>query len=173
MTNVRVTYFGADEWVFCPYCGRNYPLELAGAHGRIAAYRAALAAAEKALAYAWPYVRGVADDHGNPPWRRETAQVTLAVMVDARERILGELNARRPTQERGKGMSEAPEDFGERMRWALRVIEGASAQMQDAVDTIKANGNVVTDALLDNMLATYASVADLASGIIGAMVNAA
>jgi hypothetical protein len=39
----------------------DYPLEIAGAHGRIAAYRAALAEAEYALKRAAPYVGGWAD----------------------------------------------------------------------------------------------------------------
>lgn len=72
------------------------PLELAGAHGRIEAYRSALRAAEYALISAMPYVNNVASDPANAPWRKETAEQTRETIRDARDRIAAELAVTNP-----------------------------------------------------------------------------
>lgn len=74
----------------------DYPLSLPGAHGRIDAYRLALAKADEALQDAYPYVNGVGLDHSNAPWRIDTAKATLETIRAARERIAGELAVTNP-----------------------------------------------------------------------------
>lgn len=69
----------------------DWPLELAGAHGRISAYRAVLRIAEDAIMSATPYVNNVKTDPANAPWRRETAEETFEKLRDARDRIAREL----------------------------------------------------------------------------------
>lgn len=70
--------------------GHDWPLELAGAHGRISAYRDTLVRADKALAVAYPYVNGVALDASNSAWRRETAVESLKTLNEAIDRIQAE-----------------------------------------------------------------------------------
>jgi rubrerythrin len=53
----------------------------------------ALDAATRAIATAWPYVNGVALDHGASPWRRETAQEILATLQEARDLLEAALSA--------------------------------------------------------------------------------
>jgi hypothetical protein len=76
--------------------GTDYPRELAGAHGRIAAYRSVLAKAEAALADAVPYVYNVAHNPDNAPWRRETAEGILAEIIAARDTARAELAVTNP-----------------------------------------------------------------------------
>lgn len=74
----------------------DYPLSLAGSHGRIAAYRATLEKAEAALAATVPYVYNVAHDPSNAPWRTETAFATMAKINAARDDIAAELAVTNP-----------------------------------------------------------------------------
>ena len=74
----------------------DWPLSLAGSHGRISAYRAALEEALHALTEAYPYVRGVAHDPSVAPWRSETAREILTRIDGARERAARELSVRNP-----------------------------------------------------------------------------
>jgi hypothetical protein len=74
----------------------DYPLELAGAHGRIAAYRFALEDALHALTEAYPYVNGVALDAAADPWRTETAKGILERIDAARKRAAAELAVTNP-----------------------------------------------------------------------------
>ena len=68
-----------------------YPADISAAHGRIAAYRAALIKAVEALGGAYPYIYNVQADPANSPWRRETAQTTLQHVQDARDLAIAEL----------------------------------------------------------------------------------
>jgi hypothetical protein len=74
----------------------DYPLDLAGAHGRIAAYRAALEDAMHAITEAYPYVNGVVLDSSLSPWRQETARDVLARIDNARENAALELAVTNP-----------------------------------------------------------------------------
>jgi hypothetical protein len=74
----------------------DYPLSLAGAHGRIASYRAALTQAQAALRDAVPYIYGVQTDPTNAGWRRETAEVSLAAVDAALDRVAAELAVSNP-----------------------------------------------------------------------------
>ena len=74
----------------------DYPLSLAGAHGRIDAYRYALARAELAISVAWPYVANVVTDPEASAWRRETAASSLSTLRSARDRITQELSVTNP-----------------------------------------------------------------------------
>lgn len=74
----------------------DWPVTLAGAHGRISAYRAALAEAEEALAAVVPYVYNVAHDPSNSPWRTETAFETMGKINNARNVIHRELKVTNP-----------------------------------------------------------------------------
>lgn len=76
--------------------GHDWPMELAGAHGRISAYRSALAKADQALAVAYPYVNGVALDRANSEWRRETATDSLKTVDAAIDCIQAELAVTNP-----------------------------------------------------------------------------
>jgi hypothetical protein len=74
----------------------DYPLEIAGAHGRIDAYRAALRIADSALVTAMPYVNGVRTDPHLSPWRKETAEQSFETIREARDRIAAELAVTTP-----------------------------------------------------------------------------
>ena len=70
----------------------QYPLTVAGCHGRISALRAALRDAETALLTAVPYIYNVSTDPANSAWRHETATESLATVNVARERAEAELS---------------------------------------------------------------------------------
>jgi len=64
----------------------DYPLSLAAAHGRIAAYREALGVALVALSAAAPYVGRFASDPCIAPAERSEADILLA-MIDIGKRL--------------------------------------------------------------------------------------
>lgn len=75
---------------------RDYPDSLAGAHGRIDAYRDALTVAREALQAAIPYLNQAAIDAASPPNVRMDANGVMLRVQDAAELATAELGVTNP-----------------------------------------------------------------------------